>query len=95
MTAIEYLDHLQPGWFALDVIRQKARQRNWVALLVDVHPDELKVCTCNFPALFYIRPKDYHPGDRVAHQCWFLIPGKYKDRDAAWGALEELMATRH
>jgi hypothetical protein len=41
MTVSEYLDHLQPGWFALDVVRGKARGRDWVALMIDVHPDDL------------------------------------------------------
>jgi hypothetical protein len=66
MTAIEYLDRPAPGWFALDVMRKEARKWNWVALLVDVHPDDLKGCVCDFPALFYVNPKDYRPGDRTA-----------------------------
>ena len=52
MTAIEYLDRPVPGWFVLDVVRKETRKWNWVALMVDVHPDDLKTCTCDFPALF-------------------------------------------
>lgn len=61
-TAIEYFDRPPLGWFALDVMRNEARKRDWVALMVDVHPDDLKTCTCDFPALFYVHPKDYRPG---------------------------------
>ena len=59
---IEYIDRPPAGWFALDVMRKEARKWDWVALMVDVHPDDLKTCTCNFPALFYVHPKDYRPG---------------------------------
>jgi hypothetical protein len=95
VTAIKYLDRLPLGWFALDVMREKARKRDWVALLVDVDPDNLKACACDFPTLFYVHPKDYRPGDRMVHQGWFRIPGKHKNRDAAWDALQDMMATRH
>jgi hypothetical protein len=27
--------------------------------------------------------------------CWFRIPGKHRDRDAASDALSQMMATRH
>jgi hypothetical protein len=95
MTEIEYLERLQPGWFALDVIQEKARKRDWVALMVDVHPDDLKICTCRFPALFYVHPKDYRPGERTVRQCWLRIPGKFRNKDAAWNALQDMMVTRH
>jgi hypothetical protein len=95
MTAIEYLDHPASGWFALDVMRKKARKWDWVALMVDVDPDDLKICTCDFPALLYVHPKDYRPGARTASQRWFRIPGKHGNLDDAWAALEDVMATRH
>ena len=95
MTAIEYLDRPVPGWFVLDVVRKETRKWNWVALMVDVHPDDLKTCTCDFPALFYVHPRDYRPGARTARQCWVRIPGKHRNWDAAWDTLQELMATRH
>jgi hypothetical protein len=37
---IEYLDAPPPGWFVLDVMRERARKRDWVALLIDVDPDD-------------------------------------------------------
>lgn len=30
-----------------------------------------------------------------SHHGWFRVPGKHRSRDAAWGAFEEIMATRH
>jgi hypothetical protein len=95
MSSIEYIDLPPAGWFALDVMRKEARKWNWVALLIDVHPDDLKNCACDFPALFYIHPKDYQPSDFKAQQRWLRIPGKHRNKDAAWDALEDMMATRH
>ena len=77
MTAIEYLDRPPHGWFVLDVMRKVARRRDWVALMVDVHPDDLRTSTYDYG------------------QCWVRIPGKHKNRDAAWDALQDMMATRH
>jgi hypothetical protein len=93
--AIEYLDQPPAGWFPLDVMRKEARKWDWVALMIDVHPDDLKTCACDFPALFYVHPKEYRPGERTACQRWVRIPGKHRNRDAAWNALEEIIATRH
>jgi hypothetical protein len=76
----EYLDCVPPGWFALGVMREKERGWNWVALLVDVDPIDLKNCQCDFPALLYVHPKDYRPGIR---------------KDLARAALEQAMAIRH
>jgi hypothetical protein len=95
MTIIEYLDLPSTGWFALDVMRKEARKWDWVVLMVDVHPDDLKTCTCDFPALFYVHPKDYRPGNRRAQQRWVRVPGKYRNRDAAWDAVEDMIATKH
>jgi hypothetical protein len=88
---VEYHDRPEPGWFVLDVMRKESRKRDWVALMIDVDPDDLKNCACNFPAKFYVHPDNYHPGDRVAHQSWVRIPGKHRNRDSAWDALENMM----
>jgi hypothetical protein len=38
---IEYRDRPAPGnWFALDVLRATSRKWDWVALMVDIDPDE-------------------------------------------------------
>jgi hypothetical protein len=38
--SIEYLDRLPADWFVLDVMREKSRGWNWVALMIDVEPDD-------------------------------------------------------
>jgi hypothetical protein len=58
-TPIEYVDRVPADWFVLDVMRSKSRGWDWVALMVDVDPDDLKHCACEFPALFYVYPKEY------------------------------------
>jgi hypothetical protein len=98
MRAIEYLDRPPVGWFVLDVMRQgddPPRKRDWVALMVDVDPDDLSTCTVDFPALFWVNPKKYRPTERKARQCWVRIPGKHRSRSAAWDVLDNMMATRH
>ena len=89
------MDRPPSGWFSLDVMRREARKWDWCALMVDVPPDDLKSCTVEFPALFYVHPKKYRAGHRKARQCWVRIPGKHRTKDAAWEAFENLMATRH
>jgi hypothetical protein len=83
------------GWFVLDVHRKQAPKWDWVALMVDFDPDDLKTCTCDFPSLFCVDPKDYRPGPRKVRQCWVRIPGKHRNRDAAWDALDNALSTRH
>jgi hypothetical protein len=97
MTATEYLDRPPAGWHALDVMKagSNGRKWDWCALMVDVHPDDLKTCACEFPALFYVHPKEYRPGPRKAQQGWLRIPGKHRNKDMAWDALQELLETRH
>lgn len=89
------IDQPPPGWFLVEVMRAESRKWDWVALVVDVHPDNLKNCTCDFPAAFYIDPKKYRPGSHKVGQCWVRIPGKHRNRDAAWGAFQAMMTTRH
>jgi hypothetical protein len=62
MTKIKYLDQPPPGWFVLDVMKQKETERDWSALMIDVDPDDLANCTCEFPALFYVHPNEYRAG---------------------------------
>lgn len=90
------LDKPPAGWFPLDVMQEaEGRKGGWVALMIDVAPDDLKTCACEFPALFYVHPKEYRPGPRKAQQRWLRIPGKHRNKDAAWDALEVMLATRH
>ncbi|MER9947942.1 hypothetical protein [Mesorhizobium sp. M0047] len=39
---------------------------------------------------------DEDPEARIfAKQCWVPIPGKHRNRDAAWDMFEAMSATRH
>src|SRR5260370_15718088 len=92
---ITMLDRPSAGWFALDVMQKESRKWDWVALMVDVHPDELKHCLCKVAFLF-VHPNGYKPdGSRTAREAWVRVPGKHRDKDAAWDALEDMIATRH
>jgi hypothetical protein len=92
---IPILDRPTPGWFSLGVMRKQARKWDWVALMVDVDPDDLKNCTCDFPARFYVHPEEYRPKGRTVRQCLLLIPGKHRNYEAAWEAFCDLIETRH
>jgi hypothetical protein len=94
-TPIEYLDQVPgEGWFALTVCRKQSRKWDWVALLVDVPIDELKHCVCK-TAFLFVHPDDYRPdGSRIAQEVWVRIPGKHRNGDLAWDALQAMMATR-
>lgn len=94
MTTIKTIDRPPAGWFALDVCRAKSRTWDWVALMVDVHPDELKHCQCGV-AMLYVHPNDYRPGNRIAREAWVRVPGKHRNKDAAWDAVEDMLETRH
>jgi hypothetical protein len=68
-------------------------QMGWVALMLDVHPDELKHCLCKTAFLYVhpIRPPegDYRPdGGRRAQEAWVRVPGRHRTKDAAWDALQ-------
>ncbi len=43
---IEYIDRPPAGWFPLDVMRQKGRSLSWVALLIDMHPEDFRNSAC-------------------------------------------------
>ena len=62
-------DRPPSGWFALDVMRKESRKWDWVALMVDVHPDELKHCLFK-TAFLYVHPNEYRPdGSRTAREA--------------------------
>jgi hypothetical protein len=87
----EKYDRPPAGWFALNVMRAgDGRKWDWVGLMVDVDPNELKYCLCDFPAAFFINPYDWHPAEgRKARQCYVPVPGKHRNQDAAWDALHD------
>jgi hypothetical protein len=87
----EDLDRPPEGWFVLDVMKKESRKWDWVALMIDVDPEDLKNCTCEGSAFLYVHPKDCRPGDRVAHQRWVRIPGKHRNIESAWDAFLNMM----
>jgi hypothetical protein len=55
----------------------------------------LKHCQCK-TAWLYVDPDEYRPDERrVAGEAWVRIPGKHRNKDAAWGAAMEMLETRH
>jgi hypothetical protein len=38
---------------------------------------------------------DVPDGSRTAREAWVLVPGKHRNQDAAWDALQDMIATRH
>ncbi|MEI9403383.1 hypothetical protein [Mesorhizobium argentiipisi] len=57
----------------------------------------LKSRSCDWTALMTdTHPDEDDPHARIfARQCWVRIPGKHRNRDAAWDMLEAMAATRH
>src|ERR1700761_4670221 len=90
-TDPERFDRPPAGWFALAVMKAgNSRKWDWVGLMVDVDPDEMKHCECSFPALFWVNPSEYQPTtDRRVRQCYVPVPGKHRNEDAAWDALHD------
>ncbi len=92
MSLLETLDQPPAGWFPVDVLRTD-RRLGWVALMIDVHPDELKHCRCKM-AWIYVHPDDYKPdGNRTAQEVYVRIPGKHRNHKAAWDALRGIVST--
>jgi hypothetical protein len=93
MKAIEYLDRPPIGWFVLDVMKaSEGRKWDWVGLMIDVHPDELKHCRCKM-AWLYVHPDDYKPdGNRTAQEACVRVPGKHRNKEAAWNALHDIIS---
>ena len=79
-------------WFILDVMKtgekggdtsrrfRPGRPRNiWVALLIDVDPDEFRTS---------------HHTSTKPDSCWLAL-GRHPTRDQAWDFAEAMLATRH
>lgn len=94
MSKIETLDKPPAGWFPLDVMKaDESLKWDWVGLMINVHPDELKHCRCTM-AWLYVHPDDYKPdGNRTAQEAYVRVPGKHRNKDAAWNALHDIINT--
>jgi hypothetical protein len=58
----------------LDVMPGKGGRSDWVALMIDVHPDDLKRCFCK-TAFLYVHPNEYRPeAGRSAREA--SLPGE-------------------
>lgn len=79
--AIEFIDRPPYGWFLLGVLKKKSRKWDWCAHMIDTDPD-----------VVFGRPSWRNHSVR---ECWVSIPGKYRNKDAAMGALQDMLATRH
>ena len=93
--SVETVDQPPAGWFPLDVMKpgDNSRKWDWVGLLIDVHPDELKHCRCTLARL-YVHPDDYKPdGNRAAKEVFVRVPGKHRNKEAAWDALCDIIST--
>ena len=66
------VDRVPPGeWHAIYLCRAtESRTRDCVAVLVDVHPDDLKHCNCKVAFLF-VHPDEYCPDG--ARRAWLAI----------------------
>ena len=86
-TPIEYLDRAPAGCFALAVA--KIDENSWGALMIDVPPDQLQRLT----AFLYVDPdeSDEYP----VREAWLRVPGQHVSKEAAWDALQDMLATRH
>jgi hypothetical protein len=67
------------GWFLVEVFRKGSRKWDWVAFMVDKDPESA--------------PPGWLPPE--TRWCWVSIPGKHRNPDAAKGAFQDILATRH
>jgi hypothetical protein len=95
--SLKTLDHPPPDWFVLTVMRAKRRGWDWVALMVDVDPDEMKGCSFSkgSVAFLWVDPYKHRPGPRVVNECYVRVAGKHRSFEGAADALEDMMLTRH
>jgi hypothetical protein len=79
MTATTWLDHPPAGWFPLDVMKSGSG-RKWDWCALMINVDPDDFRTRRAP---------------TAQEAWVRIPGKHRDKEAAWEALQDLLQTRH
>ena len=78
-TAIEYLDRPPSGWFVLDVMETRSGNT----------PDWVALMIDVAP------DREWRHGGCTSHSVWVRIPGKHRNYETAWDALETMIATRH
>ena len=88
------LDQPPAGWHPLAVVRRQSRKWDWVVLMVDVDPDDLIKPRSYKIEFFYVLPSE--PGGiRRVSNVWVRVPGKHRNKEAAWDAVQEMVAVRH
>jgi hypothetical protein len=96
-VSLETLDRAPPGWFVVTLTRAKSRGWDWVALMVNVDPDEMKNCSFfrDSVSFLWINPSEHRPCPRMVSECWVRIPGKHRSGESAERALEGKISTHH
>jgi hypothetical protein len=74
MTEIEYLDRPPAGWLVLEIM--KVRGRNWVALMIDVDPEDYRAKYCSLQSC-WIRIGGKHKSRGAA---WDALEGMMATR---------------
>ncbi len=95
MNPVEEFDRPPAGWHALNVMRKTSRKWDWIAIMVDVDPDDLKHCTIEGDglAVLFVNPYEWQPKPGlVARQCYVRVSGKHRNADAAWEAIHDMIA---
>jgi hypothetical protein len=46
-------------------------------------------------AMIDVDPDDFRERRAEGRFCWVRIPGKHRNEDAAWDAVQDMMTTRH
>jgi hypothetical protein len=73
---IEELDRPPAGWHPLTVMRRKRRGGDWVALMIDVDPNEYPRGASHKVQECWVRiPGKYRNHDEVWSATWDLIEG--------------------
>ena len=77
-TPINYLDQPPADWFPIAVMKNELRGRDLVALMFDVHPDDLATRSWDNPVRLYVHPDKYCPSAPRGHHGYVRIPGKHR-----------------
>jgi hypothetical protein len=77
----DVLDKPPAGWFPLNVMRASdGRKWDWVALMVDVHSEELKHCHCKTAFLYVHRTITNPMAPALRKRHWFACPASIATR---------------
>lgn len=66
MRKVEEVDRPPSGWFALSVMRKAPRKWDWVALMIDVDPNEYRPAEGRRARQCYVRVRGKHRNEEAA-----------------------------